>query len=150
MTNGVRKYEQLSTEKVVNSVDRAIRILDKLVSENVVTLTQLAEGLNAPKTTIFDILRTLERRGMVQRDPATGFYSPGLHMIELGYGAVRGFGIRRVLAPVLKALNEELDETVHLTVLDEDEVLYIECYCSGVRKKALYDGKRSSLYFYTL
>lgn len=22
--------------------------------------------------------------------------------------------------------------------------------CSGVRKKALYDGKRSSLYFYTL
>lgn len=133
MANAVRKYGQAPPDKIVNSVDRAIRILDYCADNREVTLTQLAQEMQAPKTTVFDILRTLESRAMVQRDPATGGYSPGLHMIELGYSAVRGYGVRRVLAPVLQALNEELDETVHLTVLDDAEVLYIECYESSKR-----------------
>ncbi len=96
-------------------------------------MAQLAQHLGAPRTTVFDILRTLEERRMVQRDAASGLYSLGLHTIELGYGAVRSFGVRRTLAPVLQALNEELDETVHLTVLDNQEVLYIDCYESSKR-----------------
>lgn len=130
MTDSVRKYEHI---KRVNSVDRAVRILDSLADHRERSLVQLAQDLDAPKTTVFDILRTLEMRRMVQREPASGMYSLGLHTIELGYGAVRTFGVRRTLAPVLQALNEELDETVHLTVLDDHEVLYIDCYESSKR-----------------
>jgi DNA-binding IclR family transcriptional regulator len=36
-----------------------------------------------------------------------------------------------VAEPLLKALKEKFDETVHLTVLDNDEVLYIECFESS-------------------
>ncbi len=135
MTNGVRISGQHAgiSAKRVNSVDRAIRIMDLLAWDREMTLARLTQELEAPKTTVFDIVRTLEAHGIVQRDPTTGMISLGLHTIELGYSAVRSYGVRRFLAPVLQALNEELDETVHLTVLDDAEVLYIECYESSKR-----------------
>jgi len=41
--------------------------------------------------------------------------------------------IRRVAAPFMKQLNIELDETVHLTVLEGNEVLYVDCLESSKR-----------------
>jgi IclR family KDG regulon transcriptional repressor len=133
MPNSVRISEHLPKTKLVNSVDRAIRLLDALADEGSFSLAGLAEVVGAPKTTVLDIVRTLEARGMVQRDADTGSYSLGLHTIELGYAAVSSFGIRRIVAPVLQSLNARLDETVHLTVLDEDQVLYVDCYESTKR-----------------
>jgi IclR family transcriptional regulator, KDG regulon repressor len=133
MPNDVRIFEHTQSVKLVNSVDRAVRILDLLAEEGSLSLAGLAEKLGAPKTTVLDIVRTLEARGMVHRDADSGSYSLGLHTIELGYAAVSTFGIRRIVAPVLQALNARLDETVHLTVLDEDQVLYVDCYESTKR-----------------
>jgi DNA-binding IclR family transcriptional regulator len=133
MPNSVRISEHPPKTKLVNSVDRAIRLLDALADEGSFSLAGLAEVVGAPKTTVLDIVRTLEARGMVQRDADTGSYSLGLHTIELGYAAVSSFGIRRIVAPVLQSLNARLDETVHLTVLDEDQVLYVDCYESTKR-----------------
>jgi DNA-binding IclR family transcriptional regulator len=41
--------------------------------------------------------------------------------------------IRRVALPLIKQLNAELDETVHLTVLEGNEVLYVDCLESSKR-----------------
>jgi DNA-binding IclR family transcriptional regulator len=55
--------------------------------------------------------------------------------------------IRRVAAPFLKQLNAELDETVHLTVLEGDEVLYVECLESSKRLRTYSVlGVRAPLY----
>jgi IclR family transcriptional regulator, KDG regulon repressor len=129
MPNSIRNNEQ----KRVTSVDRAVTILDILSERGELSLSRIAEILNAPKTSVFDILTTLEARRMVSRAGEAGKYALGLHAIEIGYSAVRTFGIRKMVAPVLQALNEQLDETVHLTVLDDDEVLYIDCYESTKR-----------------
>lgn len=114
-------------------MDRAVSVLDILSERGEQSLSRIAEALGAPKTSVFDILMTLEARRMVSRDGESGRYSLGLHAIELGYSAVNTFGIRKMVAPVLQALNERLDETVHLTVLDDDEILYIDCYESTKR-----------------
>lgn len=129
MPNGVR----ISEQKQVASVSRAIRVLELLSERGDLSLTQIASDVGAPKTSMFDVIGTLESNGMVRRNADTGLYSLGLHVIELGYSAVRQFGIRKILAPVLQALNQELDETVHLTVLDGSEVLYVDCYESTKR-----------------
>lgn len=129
MANGVR----ISEQKHVSSVLRAVAVLDLLAERGELSLTQLSAEIGAPKTSMFDVVGTLQSQGMVRRNPESGLYSLGLHVIELGYGAVRQFGIRKILAPVLQALNQELDETVHLTVLDGAEVLYVDCYESTKR-----------------
>ena len=41
--------------------------------------------------------------------------------------------IRRIAAPCMKQLHIELDETVHLTVLEGNEVLYVDCLESSKR-----------------
>jgi len=56
-----------------------------------------------------------------------GAFSLGIKLIELGYCAQTGLDLVRIAAPFLKGLNMRFDETVHLVVLDNDEVLYIDC-----------------------
>ena len=55
--------------------------------------------------------------------------------------------IRRVASPFLKELNSELDETVHLTVLEGNEVLYVDCLESTKRLRTYsVIGVRAPLY----
>ena len=63
---------------------------------------------------------------MVQRDPQTGRYQLGLRLFELGSLAVGNFNVRERARPHLERLVYEVDETVHLCVLDAGEVLYLD------------------------
>lgn len=119
--------------KHVKSVSRAIGILDTLGERGSLSLSTVSKAINAPKTTAFDILNTLEATGMVLRDPERNLYELGLHNIELGYKTAKSFSLRNIIAPYLTQLNAELDETVHLTVPEGDQVLYIDCYESSKR-----------------
>jgi len=64
---------------------------------------------------------------LAEKDEERGAYHLGSKLIELGDRARQGMTIQRVARPHLRALNEDLDDTVHLTVLDHDEVLYVDC-----------------------
>ena len=118
---------------MVNSVQRAAAILGLLLKEKRLGLSQVARSLRIPKSTAHSILETLEREGLVARDESTGTFCLGIRLLELGQAAQENFELRRVASPHLLALNRELDETVHLTVLDGDVVLYVECFESSRR-----------------
>jgi DNA-binding IclR family transcriptional regulator len=64
---------------------------------------------------------------MLAKDPLTNRYYLGIKLFILGDKARANLEIRKVATPLLKKLKETYDETVHLTVLENDEVLYIEC-----------------------
>jgi DNA-binding IclR family transcriptional regulator len=83
----------------------------------------------------------------VERDEASGKYHLGVRMVEWGNRAQLELDICRIAAPFLKGLNQEFDETVHLTVLDRDEVLYVDCIESQ-RRLRTYSviGIRAPLY----
>jgi DNA-binding IclR family transcriptional regulator len=71
----------------------------------------------------------------------------GVKLVELGNRARLELDICRIAAPFLQGLNVEFDETVHLTVLDRDEVLYVDCIESQ-RRLRTYSviGVRAPLY----
>jgi DNA-binding IclR family transcriptional regulator len=117
----------------VKTVSRAIRILEYLGNEGGTSVTELSRSLALPKSSTFEILATLESEGIVEKDFDRSIYRLGPRLFELGYRAQAELEIRRVAVPALKALNEELDETIHLTILDEMEVLYIDCMESTKR-----------------
>lgn len=112
--------------ELVNSILRAARILDVLNDSGPLSYVQILHRLSIPKSTLFKILSTLESESIVQRDPEDGRYQLGMKLIELGGGARSRLEIRNVARPLMKDLNEEIDCTVHLTVVAHSEVVPLE------------------------
>jgi DNA-binding IclR family transcriptional regulator len=117
----------------VKSVLRAIRILESFNNEEGMTLTQIGKRLGLPKSSVHNILSTLVAERILEKDSDGPRYHLGLKLFELGDKARSNLEVRKRATPFLKILNNQLDETVHLTVLEEGEVLYIECFESTKR-----------------
>lgn len=113
---------------VVKAVHNAIRILEILGRKQGMGVTRISKLLQLPKSSVHDILTTLHNEGLVEKDGERNYYSLGLRLFELGNMARSNLELRRIATPFLRSLNEDLDETVHLTILDGWEVLYIECF----------------------
>ncbi len=118
---------------IVKSVWRAMKILESFQNEESMSVTQISKKLNFPKSSVYEILTTLVSEGIVEKDGDLGRYHLGIRLFELGNQARSNLGIHKIATPFLKELNKQFDETVHLTILDEDEVLYIECFESTKR-----------------
>lgn len=104
-------------------LERVIALLDSFaVDDEELTLTELASRTGIPKPTVHRLAKLLVERRLLKRT-AAGF-SLGIHLFELGemVGDRREF--RDVSLPVLQELFERTHETVHLGVLEENEVLY--------------------------
>ena len=90
-------------------------------------LTEISTNLGLSKSTVHNIVTTLTTQGILEKNHGTSRYHLGIKLIELGYIAQGDVAVRQVAYPHLRRLNEELDETIHLTVLDNRQVLYIDC-----------------------
>jgi DNA-binding IclR family transcriptional regulator len=117
----------------VKPVHNAVRILEALGREPDLGVTRISRLLGLPKSSVHDILATLHDNGLVEKDRDRNSYSLGLKLFELGNMARSNLELRRIATPILRALNGEIDETVHLTILDGWEVLYVECFESAKR-----------------
>lgn len=106
---------------------RAKQILDFLEQENrPVNLQKIYTSLNTSKSTVLKILNTLCLIGYVKRDEATKRYTLGTRLISYGEAARKSFSIVAVAEPDLRALNEQIGETVHLGAYDRDRIIYIK------------------------
>ncbi|PIE34026.1 IclR family transcriptional regulator [candidate division KSB3 bacterium] len=131
---------------MVKSVFRTIKILEFLGEHAGANVTDISKNLRFPKSTAHDILTTLEQENIVAKDQ-NNRYHLGLKLFELGSMAQTDLEIRRIAQSFLRQLNSELDETVHLTVLEGDEVLYVDCLESSKRLRTYsVIGVRAPLY----
>ncbi len=111
----------------IQVLDRAVSIINAIAeSRPDAGLAELAETAQLHKSTAHRILMILEGHRIVDRDPQTGRYRLGLRLFELGTIAVGSFNIRERARRHLERLLYEVDETVHLCVLDGGEVLYLD------------------------
>jgi DNA-binding IclR family transcriptional regulator len=132
---------------MVNTLLKAVKILEALSQKSDQGISELARELGIPKSSTHAILETLDSEGLVERSQASGKYHLGVRLIEIGNRAQLELDICRIAAPFLNGLNQEFDETVHLTVLDRDEVLYVDCLESRKRLRTYsVIGIRAPLY----
>jgi DNA-binding IclR family transcriptional regulator len=111
---------------VIQSVDRAVAILDVLASEGWKAGAEVARELGVHRSTALRLLATLERHGLVERDARTAKYRLGGRLVQLA-SAVRGEADLRLAArPVCAALARVVGETVTLDVLDGEAIVPIE------------------------
>jgi DNA-binding IclR family transcriptional regulator len=110
----------------VQSVSRALNILEELAEGEVLGVTELGRRLGVHKATASRLLSTLAEHGLVQRDEATDKYRLGLGLLHLAGSAMAGIDLVRQARPILEDLAERTRETVNLGVLDGDSVVYID------------------------
>ncbi len=123
MSNG---QEMAREGAVIRSVDRAVAILDLLAQEGWRTGAEVARELGVHRSTALRLLATLDRHGLVERDPRTAKYRLGRRVAQLA-SSVRGeVDLRQVARPVCESLAHALGETVTLDVIDGGEIVPIE------------------------
>ncbi|MCY0864576.1 MAG: IclR family transcriptional regulator [Sulfobacillus sp.] len=109
----------------VQSVERAFRLLEKLVMHTEMSLGQLAEAAGMHKSTAYRLLHTLMELGYVEQDGDQGSYRVGIRLVEMGGLATRSWPLHRAAEPVMDRLAEALGEAVNLAVEDGLDMVYV-------------------------
>jgi len=111
----------------VQSVERAIAVLKSFSLEQPERgVGELGRELGLHKSTVSRLMTTLERGGLLVRDPATRRYRLGVDLIGLAAQVVSYMDVREVARPVLRQLAEVCQETVNLAVLDAGQVIDLD------------------------
>ena len=128
---------------------RVLAVLDTL-SElgRPVALSELAQQLAIPKSTLHRVLLILKTAQYVRQDRATDRYELGPHALRLGVLALRGSTLLQAAPARMDQLMRRTEETVQLSILDTERVLVLHRVESDVHglRAATPKGARTPLY----
>lgn len=101
----------------VQSVDRAITVLEILARRGSAGVSEVALDIGVHKSTAFRLLSALENRGLVQQASDRGKYQLGFGILRLASAIPGGLDVVRQARPTLEELAAEFGETVNLAVI---------------------------------
>jgi DNA-binding IclR family transcriptional regulator len=90
----------------VQSVDRAVAILEILARDGEAGVTEVARELGVHKSTASRLLAALDRRELVTQDAARGRYRLGVGLVRLAGAVGRGLDLVQESRPVCRALDQ--------------------------------------------
>jgi DNA-binding IclR family transcriptional regulator len=111
----------------VQSVERALDLVEALADGDDLGVTELAERTGLVPSTAHRLLATLAKRGYASRTPTSGGYVLGYKVVELANGLEDSLArLRSVARPHLESVQRETGESANLTILDGDRVVYVD------------------------
>ena len=110
----------------MQSVDRAVTILEILARAGDAGVTDIARELGVHKSTASRLLAALDRHELVIQDTARGRFRLGIGLVRLAGAASARLDLVQQGHPVLTALGGKLAETVNIAILSGGEVLYLD------------------------
>ena len=119
----------------VQSVDRAITVMEFLSRRGWSGVTEVANELEIHKSTAYRLLTTLRDRGLVEQDASTEKYRLGFGLVALASSVTADLDVARCSRPVCDRLAEQSGETVTVAVLERDDAVIL--YQSNSRSSAL-------------
>jgi IclR family transcriptional regulator, acetate operon repressor len=90
-------------------------------------VSEASAELGTAVSTAHRLLAMLAYHGLVVQDPDSKAYKAGHVLLRIGLSSVHSLDIRTLLRPYVEELRDETGETVHVAVLQGDQVLYIDC-----------------------
>jgi IclR family transcriptional regulator, KDG regulon repressor len=125
--NTVHSPSRVKPNNLVQTIERLSAILDMVAqSSQGISIRDLSSSLKLPKGTVHRILSSLSYFGYVRQDPKTKNYCLGLKLLDLGNLLLGQLDLRKVAESVLRDLAERTGETVHMVILDRNEIVYID------------------------
>jgi DNA-binding IclR family transcriptional regulator len=110
----------------VQSVERALNILEILARVGEFGVTEIAAELDVHKSTAFRLMSTLESHDLVEQTGDRGKYRLGVGMLRLAGATTARLDLVQEARPICRKLAADTGETVNLAVLSENSALYID------------------------
>ena len=110
----------------MQSVDRAVAILEILARDGEAGVTDVARELGVHKSTASRLLAALDRRELVTQDTARGKFRLGVGIVRLAGAASARLDVVQESRPVCRALAQQVGETVNLAILSGRDALYLD------------------------
>jgi DNA-binding IclR family transcriptional regulator len=131
----------------VQSVDRALAILDILASRGEAGVTEIAAELDVHKSTAFRLIGALENRRLVEQVTERGKYRLGFGIVRLAGATTARLDLPRESQPICERLATELDETVNVAILDSGQATNItQVYGTAAVTARNWIGQRTPLH----
>jgi DNA-binding IclR family transcriptional regulator len=129
--------QEKQTVYTVQSVDKAFELLE-ILSEDVQNpaLPYLAERVGLSRNKTFRLLSTLCEKGLVERDDTTCRYHLGVHSVALAQKFLKNASVVTYAHPIMEDLARKHDEAVYMTVIKDDEVVFLDMVDSEQQIKA--------------
>src|SRR4029450_2921420 len=104
----------------------AIRLLKACSEDEVeIGISALARRLGLAKSTVHRLAVTLVSEGLLEQNRESGKYQLGIALFRLGALVRRRMNVSNEARPYLYDLREKTNESVHLAILDETEIMYV-------------------------
>ena len=110
----------------VQSVDRAVSVLEILASAGEVGVTEIAAELGVHKSTAFRLVAALENRGLVEQNSERGKYRLGVGILRLAGATAARLDIVQESRAVTRELAASTGETVNVCVMSDGASLYVD------------------------
>ncbi|MEP0520743.1 MAG: IclR family transcriptional regulator [Hyphomicrobiales bacterium] len=154
-TNSSKSPQTLSSG--TGTLGKALDVVTAIAnSKQPLRFTDLLNQVDQPRGTLHRNISNLLEEGLIAMNPETHIYSLGPRLLQLASQAWSDNDLRGIAQPHMRALNEMARETVHLAVLQGDQVVYLDkfeahqslrmhsqigrsapVYCTGVGKAIL-------------
>lgn len=121
-----RQDEGAASEPTVQSVDRAVTILELLARRGEAGITELAAELGVHKSTASRLVAALQRRDLVEQDGARGRYRLGVGVVRLAGATSARLDLVQEARPISRLLAADTGETVNLAVLGRSAAVYVD------------------------
>src|SRR5688572_10750282 len=110
----------------VQSVERAVTILEILARLGEAGVTELAGEIGVHKSTAFRLVSTLEQRGLVEQSEDRGKYRLGMGILRLAGATTARLDVVQEARPICRKLSADTGETVNIAVLSDRSALYLD------------------------
>ncbi|MFC7304714.1 IclR family transcriptional regulator [Streptomyces monticola] len=111
----------------MKSAARTVALLELLAErgDRPSRLDELAEALGVPRSSMYELLRTLIDCGWVRTDTTGSLYGIGIRALLTGTSYLDSDQRVRAIRPYLDEASDALGETIHLARLDGSDVVYL-------------------------
>ena len=115
-----------SPAAAVQSVDRALSVLEILARDGDAGVTEVAAELDVHKSTVSLLISVLERRVLVEQEGERGKYRLGHGLLALAGATVARIDVVQASRPITAGLAQEVGETINIAMLSGSEALYLD------------------------
>lgn len=120
-----KAFDTPASANPIQSLDRALIVLETLAESSGLTLSELAEKLEQSPATMYRVLTTLAARGFVETDPQTQEWHIGPTSFRLGSAFLRRSSVVERARPIMRRLMEDTGETANLGIEKDGKVMFL-------------------------
>lgn len=131
----------------IHSVENAFSLLEVLADNGLeLGIAELCKKISLPKGTVHRLLGTLKNLGYIEQNSQNRKYRLTIKIFNLGAAVTDRVGLVQII-PHMKKLSQKFNETVNLTILDRDEIIYLyNIGCDNALKLDLRIGSHQPAY----